>query len=183
MRFNAARAVAAAGLLMLAAACSGGGAARTAAGHSAPPHQAVNAAKAVPAPIVMRGTLGTNAANTVYEAAIVPAYLLAVRLAGALTMQPAAAPTAVSDFSSRLTKALASFAAVTAFPSQAQASFAGYRSQAQQMLLTLAKPATVMASEQSRRQAALQLYALAQQIGVLGVDLNLVPRTEQGGKH
>lgn len=183
MRSNAARAIVAAGLLMLAAACSGGGAGHSAAGHPASPHQAVNAAARVPAPVAMRGKIGTSQANTVYEAAIIPAYALAVRLAGTLSTDPAAAPAAVSDFSSRLTKSLASFAAVTAFPSQAQASFATYRSAAGQVLLMLAAPATVMASEQTRRHAALQLYAFASQIGVLGTALNLVPRTEQGGKH
>jgi hypothetical protein len=179
MPSNAARAVIAAGLLVLAAACSGGGAAHTA----PPPHRATTAATAVPAPFVMRGALGAKAASTVYEAAIVPAYPLALRLAGTLALHPAAAAAAMSDFSSRLAKALASFGAVTAFPPQAESSFAEYRYSARQVLAELGRPAAVVASEQSRRQAALRLYALASQIGVLGVDLNLVPATEPGGKH
>jgi len=179
MPSNAARAVIAAGLLVLAAACSGGGAARTA----PPPHRTAGAAAGIPAPVVMRGTLSAKAASTVYEAAIVPAYPLALRLAGTLAMHPAAAAAAIPDFSSRLAKALASFGAVTAFPQQAEGSFAAYRSSAREVLAELGRPAAVVASEQSRRQAALRLYALARQIGVLGVDLNLVPATEQGGKH
>lgn len=131
----------------------------------------------------MRGTLGAKAANTVYEQAIVPAYPLAMKVAGKLALHPAAATAAMSDFTSRLAKALASFDAVTAFPPRAESSFAAYRSSARKILLTLDRPSAVVASEQSRRQAALQLYALAHQIGVLGVDLNLVPATEPGGKH
>jgi hypothetical protein len=179
MRSDAARAVVAAGLLLLAAACSGGGAARTA----APPHRPASAAASVPVPIVMRGTLGQKAASTVYEQAIVPAYPLALKVAGKLALHPAAAAAAVSDFTSRLAKALASFDAVTGFPARAESSFAAYRSSARKILVILDRPASVVASEQSRRRAAVQLYALAHQIGVLGIDLNLVPRTEPGGKH
>lgn len=174
----AARAVVAAGLIVLAAACSGGGAAHTA----APSHRAANSASRIPTAIVMRGTLSTKVATTVYQAAIVPAYPLALQVAGTLALHPADAKAAVSNFTSRLTKALASFSAVTAFPPSAESSFAAYRTQASQVLATLARPDAV-ASEQSRRQAALQLYALARQIGVLGADLNLVPATEAGGKH
>lgn len=183
MRSDAARGVVAAGLLLLAAACSGGGVAHTTAHTVAPPHRPASAATSVPAPIAMRGVLGAKAASSVYELAIVPAYPLAMKVAGKLALHPAAAAAAVSDFTSRLAKALASFGAVTAFPPQAENSFAAYRSSARQILVTLDRPASVVASEQSRRRAAVQLYALAHQIGVLGVDLNLVPRTEQGGKH
>jgi hypothetical protein len=179
VRSNTARAAVAAGVLLLAAACSGGGAA-----HSAvPPHRAANAAAAVPAPVTIAGTLNTTTASTVYEAAIVPAYPLAMQLAGALALHPAGSAAAVANFTSRLAKALASFGAVTAFPPQAEPSFAAYRSQARDVLVALGRPAAVVASVQSRRQAALELYAFARQIGVLGTDLNLVPATEQGGKH
>lgn len=179
MRSSAARAVVAAGLLLLAAACSGGGAAHNA----APSHQAASAAPAIPARVTMRGTLGTTAAHTVYEAAIVPAYSLALHVADTLALHPAGAAAAVSDFTARLARAMASFAAVTAFPPAAEGAFAAYRSRAGHVLVLLDRPATVMASEQSRRQAAVQLYAFAGQIGVLGTSLNLVPATEQGGKH
>lgn len=167
------------GLLLLAAACSGGGAAHTA----APPHRAASAAKAIPSPVAMRGPITTRAANAAYESVIAPGYPLAVQAAEALALHPAAAAPAVSAFTSRLAKSLASIAAVTAFPAGSEQSFAAYRSSARAALVMLEQPASVAVSEQSRRRAALQLYALAHEIGVLGISLHLVPATEQGGKH
>ncbi|MBV9451254.1 MAG: hypothetical protein JO345_35745 [Streptosporangiaceae bacterium] len=165
------RYAAAAGLLALLAACSSTAAA---------PHAAKSG---VPAQLAVRGTLSAVAAGTVYNAAIVPAYPLAVAVADKLANHPAAAAAAVTNFTARLSKALASFSAVTAFPPNAEGSFAAYRTQARYVLASLAQPTAVAASESARKQAALELYAFARQIGVLGADLHLVPATEQGGRH
>ncbi|HEX6526897.1 MAG TPA: hypothetical protein VF070_43815 [Streptosporangiaceae bacterium] len=145
---------------------------------------AAHAAKSgVPAQLAVRGTLSSVTASTVYNGAIVPAYPLALKLADTLANHPADAAPAVADFTQRLSKALASFSAVTAFPPNAEGSFAAYRTQARSVLASLAQPTAVAATESARKQAALELYALARQIGVLGSDLHLVPATEQGGKH
>jgi hypothetical protein len=72
---------------------------------------------------------------------------------------------------------------VTAFPAHAEPSFTAYRSQAEAILALLARPSALVASQTASRNAAVQLYALARQIGVLGTDLNIVPATEPGGKH
>jgi len=131
----------------------------------------------------MRGVLSLKRATTAYQAAIVPAYPVALRLADALTYHPATATTQLTKFTSGLSKALGSLDAVTAFPSGANDAFAAYRSQAHALLASFAHPAAVTSSQSSRRNAALALYALARQIGQLGTDLNLVPATEAGGKH
>lgn len=165
------RYLAAAALLALVTACSGPATA---------PH---TARSGVPAQVVVRGTLTAATASTVYNAAIVPAYPLALRVADTLSHRPAAAAPAVSDFTARLSKSLASFSAVTAFPPRADGAFAAYRAQARSLLASLAQPTMVAATESARERAALELYSLAQQIGVLGGDLNLVPATESGGKH
>jgi hypothetical protein len=165
------RYLAAAALVALVAACSG---------PTAAPHTVKSG---VPAQMVMRGTLTAATASTVYNAAIAPAYPLSLQVADTLTHRPAAAAPAVSDFTARLSKSLASFSAVTAFPPKAEGAFAAYRAQARSLLASLAQPVKVTASEPVREQAALELYAFARQIGVLGGDLNLVPATESGGKH
>lgn len=172
---KAAKTIAVVCLLALAA-CSGGGPGHTASARGTP-------ASGVPAPVVIRGTLTAGTASTVYNAAIAPAYPLALQVADALAHHPAAAAAKVANFTARLSEALGSFRAVTAFPADAQRSFAAYRADAAALLGRLASPAAVVASERTRQRAALELYAFASQIGVLGTDLNLVPATEQGGKH
>jgi hypothetical protein len=131
----------------------------------------------------MSGTLTPRLATTAYQAAIAPAYPVALRLADALSYHPAAATTQLTTFTSGLSKALGSLDAVTAFPGGTNGAFAAYRTQARALLASFAHPAAVTSSESSRRNAALALYALARQIGQLGTDLNLVPATESGGKH
>jgi hypothetical protein len=131
----------------------------------------------------MRGTLTPRLAVTAYQAAIVPAYPVALRLADALSYHPATATAQLTTFTKGLSGALGSLAAVTAFPGGANGAFTAYRSQARALLTTLAHPAAVTSSESARKNAALALYALARQIGQLGTDLNLVPATESGGKH
>jgi hypothetical protein len=168
-----------------AAAALAVGVALTACSGASPSHQAraSSSASRLPSVVAMRGTLNATSASSVYSAAIVPAYPLAVKLADTIALHPAGAAPAVSSFASRLSAALASFRAVTGFPSRAQPSFAAYRSVADAMLATLGRPSAVLATEATRRQAALQLYAFAHQIGVLGSDLNLVPATEPGDAH
>jgi hypothetical protein len=171
------RLIAAAGLLGLVAACSGAG------GHTAAARHAPGPGSRVPAAVAMRGTLNAKTATTVYEAAIAPAYPLAVQVADKLANHRASAGPAVSNFTSRLTKALASFSAVTGFPARAQPSFTAYRSQAAAVLALLAHPSALAASQTASKDAAVALYAFARQIGMLGTDLNMVPATEAGGKH
>ena len=171
------RYVAAASLISFATACSGP------ATHTAAAPHAVGTGSRVPSAVAMRGTLASGPATTVYEAAIAPAYPLAVQVADKLAHDPAGAGPAVSNFTSRLSKALASFRAVTGFPAHAQPSFTAYRSKAAAILALLAHPSALAASQTASKNAAVALYAFARQIGMLGADLNMVPATEPGGKH
>jgi hypothetical protein len=171
-------ALAVACLALLAVACSSG----PAGGHPGGA-KARSAAAGVPKPLQVRGVLTASVAATAYRAAIVPAYPVAVHLADELAYRPSAAAAQIPGFAASLSKALGSIAAVTAFPRAANGAFTGYLAQARALLATLASPAAVTSSMASRQQAALELYALARQIGVLGNDLNLVPATQAGGKH
>ena len=175
-------------LAMLAVACTSGQARVTGpagggrqAGASA--QSAAAAGTRLPAAASTHGTLPTRGADLAYNAVIVPAYPLAVRLADALSYHPSLVPAQAAAFTASLSRSLASLAGVSAFPPGAQAAFTAYRSDARTLLVSLAHPAAVTASEPARRQAALRLYAFAEQIGDLGTDLNLVPATEPGGEH
>jgi hypothetical protein len=171
-------ALAAAGLVALVVACTGGhgSVTRTAGGGRF-------VATSLPSPASMHGPLPPRGADLAYSAVIVPAYPLALRLADALSYHPSLVPARASSLTASLSRALTALAQVSAFPTQAQAAFAAYRSGAMSLVASLAHPATVMASARVRRQVALRLYAFAEQIGDLGSDLNLVPATESGGKH
>ena len=174
-------ALAAAGLMTLAVACTSGPAGG---GHAAgtPPRPAA-AGTRLPAAAAAHGALSARGADLAYSAVIVPAYPLAVQLADALVYHPSLVPARASALTASLSRSLTSLAGVSAFPPGAQASFASYRSQERSLLASLAHPAAMTASMPARRQAALRLYTLAEQIGDLGTDLALVPATESGGKH
>jgi hypothetical protein len=137
----------------------------------------------VPAATAAHGTLTPRLAATAYRAVIVPVYPTAVRLADALAYDKHGVAAQVPAFTNGLSKTLASLNGVTAFPRPANGPFTAYRAQARALLATLAHPAAVTSRVSTRRQAALALYALAQEIGQLGTDLSLVPATEAGGKH
>ena len=175
-------ALAAAGLVTLTVACTSGPAGgRHPAGATA--RAAAAASTRLPAAAAMRGALPSRGADLAYNSVIVPAYPLAVRLADALVYHPSLVPARASALTASLSRSLTSLAGVSAFPPGAQAAFASYRAQGRSLLASLAHPATMTASMPARRQAALRLYTLAEQIGDLGTDLALVPATESGGKH
>jgi hypothetical protein len=183
MRSDARRLLAALAMAVLAAAavaCTSS--TGSSAGHKAPASSVASAGK-VPAATTAHGALSTRLASTAYRAVIVPVYPTAVQLADALAYNKPAATTRIPAFTTGLSKTLASLNGVTAFPRQSNGPFTAYRAQARALLATLARPAAVTSSVTTRRQAALALYALARQIGLLGTALNLVPATESGGKH
>jgi hypothetical protein len=180
-------ALAATGLMTLAVACTGGPARVTGpagGGHTAgAPPRAAAAGTRLPAAATAHGALSARGADLAYSAVIVPAYPLAVQLADALVYHPSLVPARASALTASLSRSLTSLAGVSAFPPGAQAAFASYRSQERSLLASLARPAAMTASMPARRQAALRLYTLAEQIGDLGTDLALVPATESGGRH
>jgi hypothetical protein len=160
------RLLASAGLLVLAAGCGHGTGVRAHRPPASPPGPGAAAAP---------GTLSILAARNAYTATIVPLYPLAAGLADNVANHPAAAPAPAAQFAAQLRQVVTGLAGMT-FPGPAAGSFSTVRADAAKARDDLARPDRALGSQAARYATATDLYALARQIGVLGIDLGLLPR-------
>ncbi len=123
------------------------------------------------------------AARNGYTATIVPLYPRATDLADEVANHPSLAAIPAAQFAAALRQARARLAGVTAFPGAAQPAFAAFQADSETVLGDLADQASARAAAANgavpgtaaRYKAVADLYALAHQIGVLGVGLGLLP--------
>jgi hypothetical protein len=155
-------------LVALAAACSGGTHSRS--------HARAKATAGGAAATAIRGRLGLLAARYSYTTAIVPVYAPAVALADTIANDPGPAAPQTSQLTAGLHQAESRLAAVTAFPAGfgADRALAAFRSGSATVLADLAHP-SALHTRAGRHKTASDLYALAHQVGVLGIALGLLP--------